>query len=373
MRYRVLHVIDSFDLGGAQEALLNVVALADRERFDIDVATMHGRGVYWDRFEHAGARVCSLSPSKFVPVFVFRLMRLIARRRYHVVHCHLTASNLIAKPIAALLGVPVRFNHDQNNDEARRERKLLLWLDKIANRLSTHICAVSASTRDVLLSLEGVPTDRVSVVYNAIDLKRFAPAPHKREAARKRWELPAEGRIIAGIGRLTYQKNFELFLDAAADVLRDRPDAFFVIAGTGPDEAALKQKAATLHIGERVRFLGYVSATEELYPAIDFLMMPSRYEGLPMALLEAMSMRVPVIASRVDGIAEIIEDGVHGALATPGSRSDFVEKTLDLLAHPDKAAQFADAARAKVVANFSAEKMTREVEALYLRYLEPRP
>ena len=115
---RILHVIDSFDLGGAQEALLNLVACADRTRF-LPVATMHGRGVYWERFRAAGVPVHSLSPHKFVPLYVWNCLRLLLTGEYDIVHCHLIASNLIAKPLAAFLGVPVRFNHDQANDEYR--------------------------------------------------------------------------------------------------------------------------------------------------------------------------------------------------------------------------------------------------------------
>ena len=361
---RILHVIDSFDLGGAQEALVNLVACADRERFEPEVATMHGRGVYWERFRALGVQVHSLSPHKLVPLYVWNLFRLLLTGEYDIVHCHLIASNLVAKPLAALLGVPIRFNHDQANDEYRYREKLRLTLDTFTNRFSTHICAVSASIVEFLVKYERVPRERISLVHNAIDLRRFSPAPERRAVLRRELQLPPDAPVIAGIGRLNYQKNFPLFLEIAVEMSRSHPDAVFVIAGTGPEERALRESA-----GANVRFLGFVPDTARLYDAVDLLLMPSRFEGLPIALLEAMAMRVPVIASRLDGIAEVIVDGVDGLLATPSARDEFVAHLRTLLDDPNRGAQLAERAFQKVTAHFSAERMTREVEALYARYL----
>ena len=357
---RILHVIDSFDLGGAQEALVNLVACADREKFAPEVATMHGRGVYWEKFRALGVPVHSLSPHKFLPLYFWNLPRLLLTGEYDLVHCHLIASNLVAKPLAALLGVPVRFNHDQANDEYRQRDKVRLALDKFANRFSTHICAVSASIVEFLVKHEAVPREKISLVNNAIDLRRFTPAPERRAELRREFQLLPNAPVIAGIGRLNYQKNFPLFLEIA----RSFPHAIFIIAGTGPEERALRESA-----GANVRFPGYVADTTRLYDAVDFLLMPSRFEGLPMTLLEAMAMRVPVVASRLDGIAEVIEDGVDGLLATPNAKDEFIQHLRTLLDDPKRAADLAERAFQKVTRDFSAERMTREVEALYTRFL----
>ncbi len=361
---RILHVIDSFDLGGAQEALVNLVACADREKFAPEVATMHGRGVYWEKFRTLGVPVHSLSPHKFVPLYVWHLFRLLLTGEYDIVHCHLIASNLVAKPLAALLGVPVRFNHDQANDEYRYRDKVRLALDAFANRFSTHICAVSSSIVEFLVKHENVPREKISLVHNAIDLRRFTPAPERRAELRREWQLPPDAPVIAGVGRLNYQKNFPLFLEIAAEIARSHPSAVFVIAGTGPEERAIRES-----VGANVRFLSYIADTTRLYDAVDFLLMPSRFEGLPMTLLEAMAMRVPIVASRLDGIAEVIVDEADGLLATPSAKDEFVSHLRTLLDDPKRAASLAEAAFQKVTRYFSAERMTHEVEALYTRYL----
>src|SRR6185369_648571 len=178
-RVRVLHVIDSFDLGGGQTALLNLLRAANRDRYEIEVACMHGRGVFWEEFEKLGVPVHSLSPRKWFPLYMPRLASLIRSRRFDIVHSHLFGANWIAKPLAALLGVPVRINHDQCNDAVRHDNPLARGLDTITNRWSSHVCAVSKSTREFLIEREGMAPERVSLVYNGVDLARFA-APEVR-------------------------------------------------------------------------------------------------------------------------------------------------------------------------------------------------
>ena len=216
--HRILHVIDSFDLGGAQEALLNLVACADRTRFAPEVATLHGRGIYWERFRALGVPVHSLSPHKFIPLYAWNLLRLLRTRRYAIVHCHLTAANLVAKPLAALCGVRVRFCHDQANDAHRRENRLLLALESLANRLSTHVCAVSASIVDFLKAHEHVPEERISLVHNAIDLRRFTPGGAVQDA----WNFPTQR---AGHRRYRTTQSAKEFLTLSGDRCRSAPFA----------------------------------------------------------------------------------------------------------------------------------------------------
>jgi glycosyltransferase involved in cell wall biosynthesis len=370
--YRVLHVIDSLALGGAQVVLWNLLAHADRSRFTLEAACMHGHGVFWDRIKATGVPVHSLSFDHRFPSYVPLLAWLLLTRRYDVVHCHLLAANVIAKPLAALLGVPVRINHDHCNDKLADPRRWVPAADTWTNRFSTHVCAVSESTHKFLVEHEGVPESRATTIHNGIDLEIFQPRPELRAEARRKFALSDDAFVIAGIGRLTYQKNFALFLDVAAEVVKRHPRACFVIAGTGEDEAALRAQAAALGLGGRVRFLGYVGEMTALYPALDMLLLTSRYEGLPITILEAMAVGIPIVASRLDGVQEVLADGGDCALATPGGRDEFAARVCELIEQPALARRYADAALAKVRAHYSAEAMTRAVEAIYLKYLEPR-
>lgn len=364
-RTRVLHVIDSLDLGGAQVVVLNLLEHADRKRFEVEAACLHGHGVFWKKLCDTGLPIHSLSPHRLFPIYLPALASLILRRRYEIVHCHLLGANLLAKPLAALLGVPIRINHDHCNDKRANPHGIVATADRLANRLSTHICAVSETTRSFLRESENIASDRVSTIHNGINLETFQPRPHLRSSTRSRWDLPEDAFVVGGIGRLTYQKNFALFLEIASAVIQHHPHAVFVIAGTGEDDPALREQAANLGIGSQIRFLGHIEEISLLYPALDVLLLPSRYEGLPITVLEAMAVGLPIIASRLDGIAEVLVDGESGCLVEPGDRDAFVASIYRSISDPDRSRRYSEVALAKVRKEHSAEAMTRAVESIY--------
>jgi glycosyltransferase involved in cell wall biosynthesis len=339
------------------------------------VATLYGHGHYWDLIRSWGVPVYSLSSIGFwraFPLMAPRLFRLLAQDRYDVVHAHLTGSNILAIVLAALQGVPLRLTHDHTHDEFRSLSVVPRWLDAQANRLNHHVIAVSSSIRAFLCREEGVSADKISVIYNAVDLLRFSPnndltAPQE---GRRKWGLPPEALIVGGVGRLHYQKNFRLFLEVAAEVCKRVPRAFFVIAGEGAEMPALEELSRQLGLASRVRFLGFVKEMPELYECLDLLLLTSHFEGTPLTVLEAMAMGVPVVASQVDGVAEVLEDGRDAMLVSPGRRDLFVEEICRVLDDHGLRQGLARAGQEKARRQFSAEAMVRRVEDLYLRYLE---
>jgi glycosyltransferase involved in cell wall biosynthesis len=377
-KYRVLHVIDHLGSGGAQEAVCQLVKYGDKGRFQTEVVTLHGYGHYWDVLRSWGVPVSTMVPQGFaraaIPFIFLRLFRLLGRNRYDVVHTHLIGANVLAAPLAAWYRVPVRFTHDQTNDDVRHRSLIHRGLDNLANRLNHHIIAVSSSIRAFLCREEGVSADKISVIYNSVDLERFSPqnGPGTRQVGRSRWELPPKALIVGGVGRLHYQKNFPLFLEVAAEVCARQPRAYFVIAGEGPERAALEEMSSRLGIASRVRFLGFVKDMPELYQCLDLLLLTSHFEGTPLTVLEAMAMGVPVVASQVDGVTEVLEDGRDGIQVPPGRRDLFVEEVCRVLADRGLRQRIARAGQDKARRQFSAEAMVRQVEALYLKYLEDR-
>jgi glycosyltransferase involved in cell wall biosynthesis len=373
--YRVLHVIDHLGAGGAQEVVCQIIKYGQGRLFQPQVATLYGHGHYWDLIRSWGVPVYSLSSIGFwraFPLMAPRLLRLLVRNRYDVVHTHLLGANLLGLVLAAFQGVPLRLTHDHTHDEFRSLSVVPRWLDAQANRLNHHVIAVSSSIRAFLCREEGVSADKISVIYNAVDLLRFSPnndltAPQQ---GRRKWGLPPEALIVGGVGRLHYQKNFRLFLEVAAEVCERVPRAFFVIAGEGSDLAALEELSRQLGIDSRVRFLGFVKEMPELYECLDLLLLTSHFEGTPLTVLEAMAMGVPVVASRVDGVAEVLEDGRDAMLVSPGRRDLFVEEICRVLADQGLRQRLARAGQEKARQQFSAEAMVRRVEDLYLRYLE---
>lgn len=366
---RVLHLIDSLHLGGAQEVILTLVRGSDPAKFEHEVATLHGHGVYWDRMQAAGFTLHSLSPSKYIPLYIPNLIRLLRHGQFDLLHCHLGASNILGKPLARWLGLPAILSHDHTNDAQRIENRTVFLLDRWANRYADWFVAVSESCRNFLIQSEDIPEHKITLVANAIDSDHYRPGTIPRLEARQKFSLPPEAPVLAGVGRLTPQKNFLLFLDVVADLQREIPDLHILLAGTGPEDSLLRQHAASLGIADRVVFAGYVADSREVYAAADFLLMPSRFEGLPMTLLEAMSSGLPVVASALDGIAEVISSGADGVLAPPGDRDGFVRAVCELWRNASARKTMGQAARETIEARYSARRMVSQIEEIYARLL----
>lgn len=355
---RVLHVIDSLDLGGAQAVVVNLARFRNRAEVELTVAAMHGRGVFTAALEAEGVRVVTLSAAKLPPAYLVSLPRLLLRERFDVVHCHLFGSNWIAKPLAAACGVRVRVNHDHCNDRARAGWRLLA--DRWTNRWSSHVLAVSRSTADDVIRRVGLPAGMVTCLPNGVDTGRFRPAgPEEREGARGRLGVGSRGVVVAGLGRLHPQKNWPLFLEVA----RAFPEVDFVIAGTGPEEGRLRAEA-----GGNVHFAGHRDPCEVL-AAADVFLLTSDYEGMPMTLLEAMACGVAPVVSAVDGCRDILGDGEGGAMAEAGSVRDFTDRLRPLIESAAARSAVGAAARGKVLRSYDARTQAAEVEALYRRLL----
>lgn len=376
--YRILHVIDHLGPGGAQEVICQLVGYCQRELFQPEVLTLRGFGHYWEVLRSRGVRVHSLFPydpetfDYYGGLQIHTLSRLflfLTQNRYDIVHAHLVASMMYFTPLAALFRVPVRINHDHALEVARyREHRNLR---RLSNRLAHHIIVVSSSLSTFLCQGEKVPANKVTVINNSVDLSRFSPRsePNIKERVRRNWDLPPDALIVGGAGRLSYQKNFPLFLEVAAKVCDKVPHVIFVIAGEGPDQASLEEKSRDLGIASRVRFLGFVKEMQEFYQSLDLLLLTSHYEGTPLTVLEAMAMGVPVVASQVDGVADVLAEGKEAVLVPPGDRDLFVKGICQLFQDQSLWQQFSQAGREKVRQCHSVEVMARQVEALYLKYL----
>lgn len=363
---RVLHVIDHLDLGGAQTALLDMLRCRDREVFAVEVAVMHGRGHFATALEEMEVPVRELSAAKWPPAYVPVFLALLKTGNFDVLHFHLQGANWIAKPLAALAGYPIRIAHDHASGDLRFRGVASLGPDALAHRFSTRVIAVSEGVRDFLRQWEAVSDDALEVVPNGINMADFRPGTAgEKRAARERMGVPADAFLVGGMGRLAAEKNFVVL----AELARRQPEMHFVIAGEGPERRGIEAALAEKGVTDRVRLLGSVSDRPAFYQALDVFLLPSLYEGLPMVLLEAMAARVPVLASRLEGIAGALRENEEGLLAQAGDVEDFSRKLAWLKERPELRASLVVAAEKKVRSSFSAAETIRQVEAIYRREL----
>lgn len=226
-----------------------------------------------------------------------------------------------------------------------------------------HIVVSEAARRDLVA--HRVPEEHVSVVHNC------APDPGivtraRQSAARAAMGVGDPAVVVGFSGRLAAQKNPSLFLEAAALVARARPDVTFVIVGDGPERADLEAKAAALGITARVRFLGQRDDAVDLYAGFDVLAFTSRYEGIPFTILEAMGLGVPVVATRIPGMDEVVVDAVTGRLVDADA-SAIAAAILPVLADDDARAAMSHASRKRMLFEFSVSRMVEKTAAVYER------
>ncbi len=355
-RVRVLHLIDSLDLGGAQTALFAWLEAHDRNRFEVHLASMHGtpKSLFYERARSLKIPVILLSPKKWEPSYLLRLPLLLAGGHYEIVHCHLYASNWLGKPLARLFGTPVVVSQDQCNDLFRTSSVLVKWIDSFANQCADRIFAVSGSIREYLIEKENVPAEKIRVIPNGVP-ERAAVESRDRQA-----------KLIGGAGRLVSQKNFERFLRIARR-LQDIDSSYqFVIAGSGPLDQSLRQRAGDL--GVKVQWLGVQPSLDRFFRSIDLFLLTSDFEGLPMTLLEALQSGVPAAAMAVDGIREEFTDEI--ALLDPESSDFEIGQRIDALLQ-NRAGLSAQIQRgiALISRRFSARNQIREIEHDYLELL----
>jgi L-malate glycosyltransferase len=358
-KIRVLHLIDSLELGGAQTALFAWLQEHDRSVFEVHLAAMHGtsKSLFYSRAKALKIPLTLLSPRRWAPFYLLRLPLRMILDRYDVVHCHLFASNWLGKPLARLLGIPVVISEDQCNDIIRTRSAAVRFIDRIANRFSDRVIAVSRSIRDYLTNYEDVPADRIRVIPNGLPEK---PMPSPREYS---------GKVVGGAGRLVPQKNFERFLRIAHALQQIDAEYEFRIAGTGPLEDSLRRFANEL--GLRVEWMGAQPSLERFFGGIDFFLLTSDFEGLPMTVLEALQYGVPAAAMAVDGLKEEFTDEI--ALLDPASSDSEIAQQIQALLSDDRV-RIAQVQRGfRVVSTrFSARVQVRAIEEMYLELLEAK-
>jgi glycosyltransferase involved in cell wall biosynthesis len=231
--------------------------------------------------------------------------------------------------------------------------KLSVWLRKLwrkttARRVDRYI-AVSHNVRKALVG-EGVPAERIAVVLNGVDTERL-----RHEATLGSEGIPTERPLVAAVGRLAPVKGMEELIRAAALV----PEAAFAILGQGPLDSCLRKLASSVGVADRVRFLGQKVNVAALMATADVVAVPSLSEGFGLVAAEAATLGRPVVATRVGGLAEIVEDGFTGRLVPPGNPKELAAALRQLLDNPIQARGMGERARERS-GRFSSDRMAAE-------------
>ncbi len=363
---KVCHLITDSGTGGAEKILFELVQRLDPDRFQSRVIVMKRPGVIAEEIKAAGVPVYSLQLPYRVNLFygvrlVPALLRLVAelrRDRPDILHCWLFQANLAGRIAARIAGVPANISSLRVVEE---ERLLQYPLDRLTGFLVTRYVAVARAVADHYMKRLKMPGKKIEVIRNGVELVGLEEG--QRNELKEGLSLPEGAFIIGTAGRLHKQKGTDILIQAMRKVREDCPEAVLLIAGEGPERETLEQAARSLPDGA-VRFTGNVRQMEEFYEALDIFVLPSRWEGMPNALLEAMSAGVPAVAARTGGVPEIMGKEETGVMVPPESPEALADAVIFLRKNNERKEQLKTNAikRARL---FSFDKMTESYERLY--------
>ncbi len=382
---KVMHVITRLVRGGAQRVVLDLLSGLDKKRFQLSLAAGNetgAEGSFWDE-----AKALQL-PLFNVPNFIrdihpyhdlsafLRLYKLFTQERPKIVHLHTSKAGMLGCLAAYLARVPVILfaphghifgtNAQITGVPAQGLKRLVLkkltqWQSLVADK----VILPNKVEQEEGLALQLFSPEKAHVIPNGIDTKRFIPG--SQAEARKRLALEGfNGKLIGMVARLTPEKA----VDNALKIMAQLPSEFALsIIGDGPERPQLEAQARKAGLEKRVFFHGFRSEIEQLMPAFDLLIVPSRSEAHGLVAAEAMACKIPVVASSVGGLKALLQEGKYGSLIPPDDHAAFAKAIKNVLAQPlDRAQQFQNAARTFIIEDYSLSAMLRKTSELYLSF-----
>ena len=377
---KILFLGSQMATGGAQRILLDQAEWFCQQGYPVTVAFFYDQeGVHqaWQKaypfpiinlnFYPPGKQTNPLRLLTGLP----RLYRFLRHNRFEIVETFTHHANLLALPLAWLRRIPVRVasHHGRVANFPPWQDRLHAWV--ISSAITTCMVAVSEQVSFSAAREENIRADKIIVIYNGIRLLPSQPINAAcRAALSAELGLKPGMHLVCSVGRLMEQKGYCFLLEAIPRIIQEYPGTVFAIAGGGPLLKELQEQAQTLDITASVLFLGIRPDVADLLSLADIFVLPSLWEGLPIALLEAMGAGVPAIASQVDGVLEIIVHNQTGLLVPPAEADALSQAILRLLGEPELRVNLSAQGKALVEKEFTQDQMCTRYRNLFENLLE---
>ena len=382
-KVKIVRVIARLNVGGPAIHVINLNTGLAPARFESTLVTgteNPGEGTLLDLAVERGIRPivipqivaeATLKPRDLKALIA--LYRLLRRQRPHIVHTHTAKAGFVGRLAARLAGVPIVVHtyhgHVLHGYYSRRTTWILRRMERMLGVLTSRIIAVSEQVKRDLVNYRVAGAEQISVIPLGFDLKPFLDSATYRGSFRLELNLDKGAPLIGIVGRIFPIKNHRLFLDAAARIAADEKATRFVIVGDGALRRQIEEHAARLGIADRVSFTGWRRDLPRIYADLDVLVVSSDNEGTPVSAIEAMAAGCPVVATRVGGLPDLIDDNQTGYLVPRGDALALAAAVQRLIRDRDLARSIGDAARARVAERFTAERLVADIEHLYTELL----
>jgi glycosyltransferase involved in cell wall biosynthesis len=368
---KVAHVVLSLDVGGLERNVVNQVREGRALGQSVSVVCLERPGVLAPRVEALGGRVVCLDKRPGVRLSLFGKLRSLLRAdRPDVLHTH-QIPTLFYAGLAARLAGRVRVVHTEHGLPLFAGRARTRWLGRLAGVHCDYFFCLTREMADEARKYRIVPARKIRLIRNGIETANYRESgdPH---ALRRRLGIPPGAEVVGSVGRLAEIKRYDVLIRSFARLKEQCPDAHLLVVGDGPEKPALERLAGGLGLEKSVHFAGYQTNVSEYLHAMNCFAMTSSSEGTPQAVLEASVARLPVVASRVGGLPEIIDDRRTGILFPPGDEGTLTRELLGVLRDKELARRLGDAASSRVQAMYGVARMAREYHDCFLQLTTAR-
>lgn len=324
---KVLHLIAAPSIGGAEKLLLMLSKEIDKKKVIIILGVFidggHKENAMWNEAIKTGLIVEPIRIKKVHGLMqVIDLVKIIRKHRPDVIHAHGYKTNIIGFFLSIIFHLPIVTTFHgwlQENTQNKFFARLSLILIRYFNK----VIAVSQQIRSGLIE-RGIPPQRIEIIHNIPVVLESARDP-KGNLLRKELGIPRDVKIIGFVGRLEYVKGCHIFLEAASLVLSKHPNVYFLVVGDGTEKENLINQAEKCALGKRILFTGFRHDVASMFTLFDLYVLSSLNEGIPLTILEAMFYGIPVVATSVGGVPEVITHNINGLLVTPNDPASLAE------------------------------------------------
>jgi glycosyltransferase involved in cell wall biosynthesis len=375
-KYKIAYLIDGLSMGGAERLMAPILKHLSRTHFEPYVCALQSKdgNPLADEIGALGVRVDCLHIKHLRDWDALpHLVRYLREVGAHLVHTQLEAADILGNISAKILRLPsVCTIHVMPSLEVKTKTKIHQKVEWFClRRFCDRVIAVSEEARLYYIDISGSSPNRVTTIYNGIDLFTFMNMDHARERAMVRAELgiPSGANVLATVAVLRPQKGIQFLIRALPSILASSSDTYYLVVGSGSHHDALVEEARNAGVERRVIFVGMREDVPRLLAASDVFVLPTLTEALPTVLAEAMAARLPVVASRVGGIPEMIVEGQNGLLVEAEDVEGLASACTRLLANPAERAALG--AQGWKIANqkFNIERQVDQLKELYLEQL----
>lgn len=357
MKIKILYLVEDLKRGGLENIIAALARGLDQEKYAVQVWCVVAGGEVADELVKAGICVRVLNIRNYYnPFNILKLAFLLKREKFDILHAHGYFASTVGRAAGILARVPVLITHVHTIFYNLSKRNIAI--DKFFNGYTHKIIFISQAVKDSFVKAGYTFGDKAVIIYNGVAdtiVPKTAP--------------DGEEKVLINVASLYAHKGQTYLLKAMKEVTVQFPQAVLWIVGDGPLKEDLKKEAQALGLGERVIFWGRRTDVRKLLSQSQIFILPSTREGIPLSILEAMAAGLPIVATRVGGVAEMVVDHKTGILCPPGEAKALAQGIISLLQDPAKCRSLGQAGRKSFEGKFTESHMLKDLDLLYQKAL----